>query len=255
LDDELENVIKMDYNPQKQNVFSYLGDLRKAVRRLHELGERLPVSGRIELPDSYIRSRLVRAARQVPVYKPVIDALLILPPMEKWANITSDALYHQLEAVCANELSVYAPTQVPTDGLHANAAYVKPTRTNQNKQAKDSPGEGQCFNFAKGKACRQNPCNFSHSSSPEQKNVTSQPNNPPPTPQRSHSNAPAGTPATAPTNKCNKCGGPHPSKSCSVRSACTWCGKIGHLEQMCNSKKSGKPQVFLSQEGGQLWLL
>jgi hypothetical protein len=27
LDDELEVVIKMDYNPQKQNVFSYLGDL------------------------------------------------------------------------------------------------------------------------------------------------------------------------------------------------------------------------------------
>ena len=39
LDDELENVIKMDYNPQKQNVFSYLGDLRKAVKRLHELGD------------------------------------------------------------------------------------------------------------------------------------------------------------------------------------------------------------------------
>lgn len=31
LDDELENVIKMDYNPQKQNIFSYLGDLRKAI--------------------------------------------------------------------------------------------------------------------------------------------------------------------------------------------------------------------------------
>ena len=64
LDDELECVIKMDYNPQKQNIFSYLGDLRKAIKRLHDLGERLPVSGRIILPDSYIRSRLVRAARQ-----------------------------------------------------------------------------------------------------------------------------------------------------------------------------------------------
>jgi hypothetical protein len=150
LDDELENVIKMDYNPQKQNVFSYLGDLRKAVRRLHELGERLPESGRIELPDSYIRSRLVRAARQVPVYKPVIDALLILP-MDKWAAITSDALYHQLEAVCANESSVDAPTQATTDGLHANAAYVKHTHTKQNKAQNGSPGAAQCFNFAKGK--------------------------------------------------------------------------------------------------------
>jgi hypothetical protein len=197
LDDELENVIKMDYNPQKQNVFSYLGDLRKAVRRLHELGERLPVSGRIELPDSYIRSRLVRAARQVPVYKPVIDALLILP-MEKWATITSDTLYHQLEAVCANELSVYAPAQMATDGLHANAAYVKPARTTQNKQTKASPGDGQCFNFAKGKACRQNPCNFSHSASPEQKNVASSSFT---SSQRSFSNTPVGTPGPTPTNK------------------------------------------------------
>ena len=58
--------------------------------------------GRINLPDSYVKSRLVRAARQVPVYRPVIEALLI-SPMEKWAKLTSDDLYHR-----ANELSVYA---------------------------------------------------------------------------------------------------------------------------------------------------
>ena len=42
VDDELELVIKMDYNPSKQNVFSYLGDLRKAIKRLHDVCERLP---------------------------------------------------------------------------------------------------------------------------------------------------------------------------------------------------------------------
>ena len=52
VDDELELVIKMDYNPLKQNVFSYLGDLRKAIKRLHDVCERLPVDGRITLPDS-----------------------------------------------------------------------------------------------------------------------------------------------------------------------------------------------------------
>ena len=76
VDEELELVIKMDYNPLKQNVFSYLGDLRKAIKRLHDVCERLPVDGRITLPDSYVKSRLVRAARQVPVYRPVIEALL-----------------------------------------------------------------------------------------------------------------------------------------------------------------------------------
>ena len=77
LDDELENIIKMDYKPQSQNIFSYLGDLRKAIKRLNDINERLPDTGRIILPDSYIRSRLVRAARQVPIYKPVLNAILI----------------------------------------------------------------------------------------------------------------------------------------------------------------------------------
>jgi transposase InsO family protein len=233
LDDELENVIKMDYNPQKQNVFSYLGDLRKAIKRLHELGERLPIEGRIVLPDSYVRSRLVRAARLVPVYKPVIDALLILP-MEEWATITSDALYHQLEAVCANELSVYAPNHAPTDGLTANAAYVKPNgaKPKQDKQEKKS-SPGPCFAFAKG-ACSRDPCRFSHA--PEQKKV------------QSHSSQ-----SQSQSNKCNRCGGSHNPKECNVKTACTWCGKIGHLEQLCNSKKANKPKAYsASAEGGQL---
>jgi len=233
LDDELEIVIKMDYNPSKQNVFSYLGDLRKAVKRLHDFGERLPESGRIILPDSYIRSRLVRAARQVPVYKPVIDALLILP-MEKWANITSDQIYHQLEAVCANEISVTAPTNYAVaDGLHANAAYVKPSKNSQTKEKRASPG--LCFNFQKGAPCRDNPCNYSHASSPEQKNVST---------KNSNSN-----PALASPLKCHRCGGMHLSKDCNKNeSTCNWCSKIGHVEAVCNSKKKGKSKALLSQE-------
>jgi hypothetical protein len=34
LDDELETVIKLDFKPQKQNIFSYLVELRRAVKRL-----------------------------------------------------------------------------------------------------------------------------------------------------------------------------------------------------------------------------
>ena len=229
LDDELELVIKMDYNPQKQNVFSYLGDLRKAVKRLHELGERLPESGRIILPDSYIRSRLVRAARQVPVYKPVIDALLI-QPMEKWAVITSDEIYHQLEAVCANEISVTVSNNYgATDGLQANTAYVK----QPNAQAiKKKP---VCFNFVKGAPCRNNPCNFSHDS-PEQKSV-----------KASSSNSAHASPL-----KCNTCGEAHLTKQCKKNITCSWCGKHGHLEQVCRSKQKNVPKAFSASEGSQL---
>ena len=105
LDDKLEDVIKMDYKPSKQNIFSYLGDLKRAIKKLNDINERLPAAGRIVLSDSYVRSRLIRAARQVPVYKPVLDRLFITPKNE-WTVITSDDLYHQLEAVCANDQSV-----------------------------------------------------------------------------------------------------------------------------------------------------
>ena len=91
LDDELEEIIKMDYKPSKQNIFSYLGDLKRAIKKLNDINERLPPGGRIVLPDSYVRSRLIRAARQVPVYKPVLDRLLITP-MNEWTVITSDDL-------------------------------------------------------------------------------------------------------------------------------------------------------------------
>lgn len=54
------------------------------------------------VPDAYLRSRMVRAARQVPVFKPVVDALLMKKP-EEWGKITVEELYHQLEQVAANE--------------------------------------------------------------------------------------------------------------------------------------------------------
>jgi hypothetical protein len=125
LDDELEIIIKMDYKPQSQNIFSYLGDLRKAIKRLNAINERLPKEGRIILPDSYVRSRLIRAARQVPIYKPVLDAILIAD-LATWSNMTSEELYHKLEAVCANNQSVqtYAtdsPTSPTYDSITANS--------------------------------------------------------------------------------------------------------------------------------------
>ena len=173
VDDELELVIKMDYNPSKQNVFSYLGDLRKAIKRLHDVCERLPVDGRINLPDSYVKSRLVRAARQVPVYRPVIEALLI-SPMKKWAKLTSDDLYHQLEAVCANELSVYATPGVIAheSGVKANKAPTKPKNEDKDKEKSKTPGV--CFKFGKGQACANNPCPYSHDAPSARQNQSSE---------------------------------------------------------------------------------
>jgi hypothetical protein len=125
LDDELEAVIKLDFKPHSQNIFSYYADLRKAVKRLHDVNERLPESARIVLPNAYLRSRLVRAARQVAVFKPVVDALLMKKP-EEWGKITVEELYHQLEQVCANDIAA---------GHHTRQRGENPTSTDDNVAA------------------------------------------------------------------------------------------------------------------------
>jgi len=40
--------------------------LRRALARLSDLNERLPEQGRVIFSDAYVRTRLIRAARQVP---------------------------------------------------------------------------------------------------------------------------------------------------------------------------------------------
>ena len=87
LDDELEKVLTVVFDPSKQNVFSYLRELRKAIKGLHDLNERLLQNHRIVLPDAFVKSRLIRAAKQVPTYKPVID-MLLMTTIDEWANLS-----------------------------------------------------------------------------------------------------------------------------------------------------------------------
>ena len=60
LDDELEEIIKMDYKPSKQNIFSYLGDIKRAIKKLNDINERLPAAGRsypirMSVQDLYVQ--------------------------------------------------------------------------------------------------------------------------------------------------------------------------------------------------------
>ena len=231
LDDELEIIIKMDYKPQTQNIFSYLGDLRKAIKRLNAINERLPAEGRIMLPDSYVRSRLIRAARQVPIYKPVLDSILIADIAE-WSKMTSDELYHKLEAVCANDQSVqtnqgYSLATPTYDSVTANSVQLR-----QEKKWDKGKKQGPCHAFAKG-ACPRDPCRFSHSTlTPEQKNAMPQTKN------------------AHPKQKCFRCGEEHPTKDCKYNGKCGHCGRNGHMEAVCKMKRAGRPRALLSSVDG-----
>jgi transposase InsO family protein len=231
LDDELECVIKMDYKPQSQNIFSYLGDLRKAIKRLHDLNERLPEGGGIVLPDSYVRSRLIRAARQVPVYKPVLDALLI-QPIETWSKITSDELYHRLEAVCANDRAVSNPT-VYTSSPASDSLSVNFVQKKQKEKPSKEKKPGVCHNFQRGNPCTRTPCPYQHVAQSEQKSV-----------QKSASPPPS---APHPQKQCHRCGSvDHTAKECKFNGACGWCGRNGHMDAVCGAKKSGRPKALLA---------
>ncbi len=228
LDDELEAVIKMDFKPQSQNIFSYYADLRKAIKRLTDVNELLPVKSRLILPDAYIRSRLVRAARQVPVFKPIIDSLLIMP-ITQWSAITSDDMYHRLEAVCANDISIEASRVIippmTDDAVSANIVAVAKKKDIGKKKR-------TCFEFVKKGSCSKGEaCSFSHSAPEKKENAQQQKQNRPP-------------------KTCDKCGDNHSRDSCQWKGKCNWCRRDGHKEAVCNSKKAGKAQVLLAAEDG-----
>jgi len=237
LDDELEKVLSVAFDPNKQNVFSYLGELRKAIKGLHDLNERLPLNGRIVLPDAFVKSKLIRAARQVPIYKPVID-MLLMSEVDEWANLTSDKLYQTLESVSANQQAVYqtqntSSGQTAFDGVKANAAYQRPREKQSEKSEKE---KGVCFNFQKG-TCSKTDCRFRHEK-PEQKRD-----------QKSSVSSTNSTDAPAP--KCGACGGAHFRKDCtSLKGKCGWCSSTYHTEAMCKLKKEGKPKASVAVVDG-----
>jgi len=216
-------VTHLEFNPAKEDLFTYIEELRRAVRRLDDLNQRLPENGRVVLNETYVRSRLIRAARQVPTYKSVIDSLIMLP-IEEWSKLTVDQLYTKLQAAQANDASIAVmrtPHQVRasknvSDETTANYAQTKP-KTKKNT----------CNDFAKGSCKRGTNCIFSHNTSevkPKDNEVK-----------------PAQT-----TKVCLKCGGAHLANECTFKGKCGWCNCKGHKEDLCYSKKNGKPKVLLT---------
>ena len=164
LDDEVYNVTHMDFNPGTQDLFAYLEDLRRAVRRLEDLNERLPEDGRVILSETYIRSRLVRAARQVPMYKAVIDGMIALP-VNEWSTITVNQLISKLEAATANDLSMVpkrSTVSTADDTVSANYANSANTVNPANKPKQSQKETRTCYGYAKNGSCNRPACPFVH---------------------------------------------------------------------------------------------
>ena len=249
LDDEVYNVTHLDFDPSRQDIFGYLEELRKAVRRLAELNEKLPKKGRVEFSEAYIRSRLVRAARQVPTYKSVIDNLVI-QPIKEWSEMSLQELSTRLESAQANDLSLVpkrnanqssSSYQNTDDNVKANFVNSRAPRPQNPKSS------ANCFEWDRSGTCKGGTsCSFAHPNSgakkPEQKNENRSAN---------HANGPSqnSAPSAAPSRPCSKCGIVHGKGQCKKKVKCTWCGADGHQEEKCFSKKGGKPKILFSDVG------
>ena len=58
-------------------------------------------------------------------------------------------------------------------------------------------------------------------------------------------------PPSHPAARCHKCDSTqHVSRECNFNGECTWCGRMGHKEQVCSHKKAGRTQAHLAHADG-----
>jgi hypothetical protein len=221
--DELAAVFFYKFDSKSQDIFHYYGEVKKLVRRVHDLNAHLPKECHINLPDTIVRALLLRAMRLVPLYKTVLDQFIIKSP-DQWKTFSADDLYKHLEQVSANSRGVSQKSTTSNlnveGGVQANAAKVK------NK-------ESICFAFRDNGVCNRKNCKFSH----ETKKVDSSTN-------ASATSKPADPSANVPPSHCDKCGENHKTRACKFTGKCNHCGILGHKEEVCRKKKSGGPKAM-----------
>jgi hypothetical protein len=135
--DELAAVFFHKFDPKSQDIFHYYGEVKKLVRRVHDLNAHLPQECQIILPDTIVRALLLRAMRLVPLYKTLLEQFIIKSP-DQWKTFSTDDLYKHLEQVSANSRGVSQKGSSSSfeNGVQANTAKV-------NNKSKDTV----CFSF------------------------------------------------------------------------------------------------------------
>ena len=100
--DDLAAVFLHPFDPRAQDIFAYYGEVKKLVKRVHDLNALLPETSQITLPDTVVRALLLRAMKSVPLYKTVLDSFIIKKP-EDWATLSADDLAHPNLKVSKND--------------------------------------------------------------------------------------------------------------------------------------------------------
>ena len=231
--DDVAAVFLYTFNPQTQDIFAYLGEVRKLIKRVHELNDLLPERCRIVIPDTILRAQLLRAMKQVPLYKTLLDSLVIKKPAE-WQEISTENLYKHLEQISSNTRDMDRQMRSSTPREQNVQANVAKVQAKQNQQSKNV-----CFDFQYKGVCSRVDCKFLH----EPKNKPSVDASTQEAKQKDENR---------PEVQCQKCGNSsHSTKQCkNIVGKCSYCNINGHTEQVCKQKKSGKPRANLANVDG-----
>ena len=234
----------------------------------------LPKKCAIEIPESFVRAKLIRAMKTNPLFKTLVDNMLIAKP-DEWAELTVEQLYRQLQNVSANsrDMEVRGPQMPRQDQQQdavANMAQATPrNRVREEPKRKSAAPKGVCYDFYEKGVCDKQKCRFKHERPSVQRSLFGprpQPQPPqfqqrqqPQQQQQQQQQRPeAKRPATpfrpvTPSNNgtranfCNRCGlENHKRSECKWTGKCTWCGRVdSHKESQCREKKDGKPRAHL----------
>lgn len=227
----LDDVFTLQCKPP-QDVFGFLTELRKNVRKVHNMNNVLPENCRVNIPDSFIRARILQVLTTMPVYRTFMDSLMIKKP-DEWGAITVEDLYKHLEVIAANSRDM-GKNRTPTNlSVQAHTVRVQ----------QDKPKKGRCYEYEKNGECSKKGCKFSHEK-PSQ-----------PAPSAPKADVKEEPKKSGPGRVCFKCGeADHMANKCKFNGTCSHCKRQGHTDAMCREKKSGKPQVLMTdvKDGGEV---
>ena len=95
LEEEVHKVTHMEFNPSKQDLLAYVTDLRRAIRRLDDVNDKLSDGSKIKFSDAYVKIKLLRAVRSLDMYRTILDQIVALEAKE-WEKLSSHDLSSNL---------------------------------------------------------------------------------------------------------------------------------------------------------------
>ena len=161
--DELDAVLAVSL-ATSGDIFKMHTDMRIALRRLHDMNESLFVKSHIVIPESFIRARLIKGMRGIPMYETYLGRLMSMTP-DEWSDLLVSDIFKHLELVSANtrDLGLLSRDANPTSNYNPMSPKDDAVANVVKMHTKTAP----CYDFLNKTCKRGTECRFSHDSQPK----------------------------------------------------------------------------------------